>query len=254
MGLKPNDNPYYTEYTMEDEKRPCAESHLIHNPSGSVASSSLESAQSYVAECTKSGCEGNERGKEFSIAFGCIVEWAQAQKLIIQSAQCLYLQRPTDAHGQEHEAWFDESDNRWFKVTYPNQFGLAWGKRGSATPCAYLTRLVLQNRYFGDDIHLVSLIEVKKKLRVLTSQPHIAGENASADEIQGWFSKYGFINFRTDDGCSAWYKASVNLLVADAHEGNVIRDRNDVLVPIDLNIIHPDGELLEMVKEAVAQK
>jgi hypothetical protein len=56
------------------------------------------------------------------------------------------------------------------------------------------------------------------------------------------------------DGGAAWYHSAKNLLVADAHEGNIIRDRNNVLIPIDLNIIQPEGELLNMVMRAAGLK
>ncbi len=122
---------------------------------------------------------------------------------------------------------------------------LVWlgGGWGSATAGEYLTRLVLQNRCFGDDIVLVALVESGQKLRVLTSQPHVAGEAAAYEEIQEWFCGLGFC--RVDAGNStAWYLKSENLLVADAHEGNVIRTGSGALVPIDLNIVQPAAEVL----------
>ncbi len=95
-----------------------------------------------------------------------------------------FLHRPRTAFGQEHECWFDEELGRWWKATYANRFGLAWGRDGSATAEEYLTRLVLQNKWFGDGIELEALINCDRKLRVLTSQPHIVGEPAEYDEIQ----------------------------------------------------------------------
>lgn len=47
------------------------------------------------------------------------------------------------------------------------------------------------------------------------------------------------------DGFIAWYRKQENLLVADAHEGNVIRTPKGELVPIDLNITKPKGELFD---------
>src|SRR5439155_9848191 len=128
--------------------------------------------------------------------------------------------------------------------TYRDRFGLAWGRNGTATVREYLTRLILQNTYFGDDIELVALVNSGGKLRILTSQQHIAGEPATYEEIQRWIRFLGFCRLESW-GCIAWYLPSYNLLMADAHEGNVIRTATaiNVLVPIDLNLIQPNGNL-----------
>jgi len=47
--------------------------------------------------------------------------------------------------------------------------------------------------------------------------------------------------------CVAWYRETENLLIADAHEGNVIRTPDGVLFAIDPNLIQPCGEMLETV-------
>jgi len=86
-------------------------------------------------------------------------------------------------------------------------------------------------------------------MRVLTSQPHIAGEPASCQEIQNWFSHLGFARLETRESV-AWYRIRENLLVADAHEGNIVHSLNDILVPIDLNILQPSGRLREWALQA----
>jgi hypothetical protein len=216
---------------------------------GTVAQSALASAESHVATSTSAGCAGDGSGKEFAVSFNSLVEWADKQGLIRFHTDFTFFNRPPDGYGDEHEAWFDALSNLWFKATYPNRFGLAWNRDVSATAQTYLTRLVLQNRYFGDDIQLVALINVDERLRVLTSQPHIFGEAAPYAEIQEWFLNLGFARVCAND-CVAWYIRSDNLLIADAHEGNVIKTPNGDLVPIDLNIIQPSGELLAWACEA----
>jgi hypothetical protein len=210
---------------------------------GPVAPSALAAAESHVAASTSASGAGNGSGEEFSVSFNCFVEWADRQGLIKLHTDFTFLSRPPDGYGDEHEAWFDMLSNLWFKATYPNRFGLAWGRDISATPRAYLTRLVLQNRYFGDDIQLVALVNIGQRLRVLTSQPHIFGEAAPYGEIQAWFQNLGFVRICAND-CIAWYIKSDNLLISDAHEGNVIKTPDGTLVPIDLNITQPSGELL----------
>lgn len=109
-----------------------------------------------------------------------------------------------------------------------------------------MTRLLLQNIYFADDIVLIALVRCGKRLRVLTTQPHVAGEAASADEIIEWFYAQGYVKLEID-GCIAWYLEAENLLVADAHEGNVIRTEDGALFAIDLNLMKPAGEMLQTV-------
>jgi hypothetical protein len=203
----------------------------------------LESAESYVAASAKAGCSGDGSGASFSASFEAILSWGEANALIQPEGEFAFFKRAPDGAGDEHQAWFDEVSNRWFKATYCNQFGLAWGRRGSATAGEYLTRLVLQNRYFGDDLQLVALVSSRQKLRVLTSQPHVAGEAAAYEDIQKWFCGLGFLRVE-DGGSCAWYREPENLLVADAHEGNVIQTGAGALVPIDLNIVQPSGEVL----------
>lgn len=212
-------------------------------------SDALGAAEGYVAASADAGRTCNESREKFSATFEALCRWGEENGLIRPIADFKFFGRRPDGYGDEHQAWFDEQLGRWFKATYENRFGLAWGRRGTATVREYLTRLILQNKYFGDDIHLVSLINVGGKLRVLTSQPHIAGDPAAYAEIQEWFRFLGFIRVEIG-GSIAWYLRSENLLVADAHEGNVIKvsvrtTGAGVLVPIDLNLIQPNGYLLE---------
>jgi hypothetical protein len=213
---------------------------------GEISPNSLESAESYVSRSAGTGGPGDGCGKEFSAAFRALVEWGQTHKLIRCESDFLFFRRAPVVGGNEHEVWFDETSNRWFKATYPGQFGLAWGREGTATPREYLTRLVLHNKYFKDNIQLVALIEWSQRLRVLISQPHIAGEAAQCHEIKEWFICHGFAQLHCN-GRIAWYRKRENLLVADAHEGNVIKSKNGELVPIDLNITQPVGKILEWV-------
>ena len=203
---------------------------------------SLESAESHVARSTGPSDPGDASGEKFSAAFRALLEWGETASLIRPEEVFDFFRRPPDGYGDEHQAWFDESSNRWFKATYPNRFGLGWGSGDSATAGEYLSRLTYQNQYFADDIRLVALINSNQHLRILTSQPHIAGEAPSQEEIQNWFRELGFVRLVSEDRI-AWFLASENLLIADAHEGNVIKTANGILVPIDLNIIKPRGDL-----------
>lgn len=210
----------------------------------SIAARALKSAQSYVAGSPGTGRTGDAGGKAFSNSYRAFLEWGEERKLIRDESAFDFFKCRPDGYGDEHEAWFDEPSNRWFKATYPNRFGLSWFGDESATVREYLTRLTLQNTYFADDVELVAIANCKGRIRVITSQRHIGGDPAAYNEICGWFEEIGYRCIRSD-GMIAWYNKSVNVLVADAHEGNVIKTTFGILVPIDLNIIQPDGPLLE---------
>lgn len=207
----------------------------------------LESAERHIAGSAGAGSSCDGSGEAFAATFSSFIDWAEARGLIRTPADFGCFARHPDEHGNEHEVWFDISSKRWFKATYLNRFGLPWGQGDSATPHEYLLRLLLQNLHFGDDIRLVALINCDGKVRVLTSQPHIAGDFATLAEIQKWFDQRGFRRIETENRI-AWYLKSENLLIADAHEGNVIRTAVGTLVPIDLNVIQPRGGLLEWVQ------
>jgi hypothetical protein len=224
----------------------------LQNPVGGAGKSALESAEGHVARSTGASRQAHESGNAFAHAFKALLEWGEASGLIRPESDFPFLKRFPDGHGNEHECWFDESSNRWLKATFANRFGLAWGRDGTATPAEYLKRLILQNRYFGDDIRLIALVNCDGRLRVLTSQPHIFGEPATGEEIRKWFIDLGFACLESE-GRVAWYRTQENILVADAHEGNIIKIKSTstVLVPIDLNIIQPENELLEWVRYAI---
>jgi hypothetical protein len=224
---------------------------VLDDYSPSTTGDALDAAEGYVAASADTGRSCDAGGTKFAPTLEALCCWAEKFSLIRLESEFAFFGRRPDGYGDEHQAWFDEESGLWFKATHANRFGLAWGRTGSATVREYLTRQLLQNRYFGDDIRLIALINAGGKPRILISQPHIAGESAGYDEIQDWFRFLGFARLDCD-GSIAWYLESENLLIADAHEGNVIKARSlskgTVLLPIDLNIVQPNGGLLAGIK------
>jgi hypothetical protein len=62
-----------------------------------------------------------------------------------------------------------------------------------ATPFEYLSRLVLFNRTFGDDIQLEGIICDPGRVAIVTSQPVIRGRAATPAELKGAMENWGFV-------------------------------------------------------------
>lgn len=229
---------------MEYEQR--KQPNLDSSSDESSAQSALASAASYVAASTAANSEDYGSREAFTASFAAILSWAEAACMIRQEKDFPFLYHKPTGYGNEHEGWFDEVTNRWYKATYPDHFGVAWGRRGSATVGEYLNRLLLQNKHFGDDIRLIALVNCNKRLRVLTSQPHIVGEYADYHSICVWLRELGFYRFESN-GSIAWYRLEDNLVVADVHEGNVIRSESGLLCAIDINLMHPSKEMIDQI-------
>jgi hypothetical protein len=64
--------------------------------------------------------------------------------------------------------------------------------------------------------------------------------------LNNWFASLGFVKI-TD---AAYYRAEDNLGVFDAHDKNLVRADEDVLVPFDVIPCHPAGGFLAFIEEA----
>jgi hypothetical protein len=217
--------------------------------SGGTSFGALESALCYLIASKRAGGTSDESRTEFSASFSALIDWAQSSLFLRQESEFPIFGIPPVAFGQEHEAWYDEKTGRWFKATYPSKFGLSWGS-DSATPLEYIQRLMLQNDFFGDDIHLEAVVQCGDRIRILTSQSHVQGEAANYAEIQKWFLSLGYQRLEIGSRI-AWYHLERNILVADAHEGNVIKDTSGELLPIDLNVVVPEGKMLEEIRTMI---
>src|SRR5687767_13977167 len=105
----------------------------------------LSAAEGYVAASADAGRSCDAGGKKFAVTLEALCCWAEKFSLIRLESEFPFFGRRADGYGDEHQAWFDEESGLWFKATYPNRFGLAWGRTGSATVREYLTRQLLQN-------------------------------------------------------------------------------------------------------------
>jgi len=157
----------------------------------------------------------------------------------------------------EHQGFYDQTSNRWFKITLANRAGLILDVRNAlagvagnlesrpATPIEYLERIRLANEKFADDIRFLGVIDAPDGWRLVTSQAHLTGSAPTEDEVMQFFRwrRFRMVNEKT------YYRAMDNLLVGDAHTGNLKKDRSGEIIPFDVLICEP-GEALRRSVEA----
>lgn len=120
------------------------------------------------------------------------------------------------------------------------------------TPAEYLDRLALQNTLFGDDIRYEGIVrDARGEPQIVTSQPMVKGDRPVAAEIARYMEGMGFEPVAGHEG-NAFYRASDNVAVLDAHEGNLIKGANGI-APIDVAVVHPDDRLLRALERGLGR-
>jgi len=198
---------------------------------GSNAQSEIKSLQErlYDDACRTRGASVQERlvSEQESL-----VQWAEQHgRLIAEDACRLWLGGIQEiACGQEHAVYLDRSVSRVIKVTIHGSYGL------SGYAYRYLEYLYLSNELFGDDIRLGGILPSYDELNeepyaaIVTSQPFIAGERPTEEEITAWFAQYGYAL----ESRHTYVNHAERVRVSDAHTGNLIRVEDQQLVPIDV--------------------
>lgn len=159
--------------------------------------------------------------------------------------------------GVEHEVFLDDASGRWLKLTMPGRGGkelhvleTRFGVRPTlitedALLSDYLHRLRLANERLGDDFWLHGVMPHPDGPRLVVSQRHIKGDSACPEEVAAHFAEAGFhqVNAKT------FYQPQKNLLVSDAHIGNVLRT-SEGIAPFDVCVQQPRDALLRAVQPA----
>ena len=140
-------------------------------------------------------------------------------------------------------------------MTHGNWFGNAtWGAWLAATPHEYLMRLAWCNLIPGDDIRLVGIIYDGEEIQVsFSSQPWISAHefrpHPERDEIDAYFSPLRFQPVNINPDAPLYFNAQSGLIIIDAYDLNVIRDRNGELSAIDVGIGFPGPPLKRQIDE-----
>lgn len=197
--------------------------------------------------------EGGTAG-DFLAQGETVLAWARRQaRLIDRRLEA----RLAALGGVEHEVFLDDPSGRWLKLTMPGRGGKELHARETrlgvrptlitedALIADYLHRLRLANERLGDDFWLHGVIPHPDGPRLVVSQRHIKGDSAHPDEITAHFAEAGYhqVNAKT------FYQPQKNLLVSDAHVGNVLRT-SEGIAPFDVCVQQPRDALLRAVLPA----
>ncbi len=157
----------------------------------------------------------------------------------------------------EHQGFYDQTSDRWFKITLANKAGFVLDARDAvegvagnfesrlATPLEYLERIRLANEKFADGIRFLGVIDLPDGWRLVISQPNVVGGPPSQNEVLHFFrwNRFRAVNEKT------YYRAMDNLLVGDAHTGNLKKTATGVIMPLrDVLLSQPDVSLRRSVE------
>ena len=161
--------------------------------------------------------------------------------------------------GEEHR--INRGPDRYRKATHPGRYGftviaangqptLTW-----ALPSEYLSRLLLANRLFDDDVQLLGVTRESAGPVLVTSQPTVVGEGASRAEMVAFFERRAFRQLHGLEagrrGALSFYRDLDQVAVFDAHPANFLKDANGVILPIDGVAVAADDSLAPLL-EALA--
>ena len=147
--------------------------------------------------------------------------------------------------GNEHTVYHQPALRRALKITHVKFLARI------GVVSRYLGRLAASIRVFADDVEIVGVLHRETQLQILTSQRWIFDDEGSPPitlvEIDSYFERLGFHQFRDGDGQPVYYDPQSGLIVADAHSQNFIRSDGE-LIPIDVKLESFTSELLTIAK------
>ena len=214
----------------------------------------LVAAEKVFRRSARPGASGAGQGGtagEFSGQSAQILRWAGRQaRLIDRDIES----RLAALGGVEHEVFLDDASKRWLKLTMPGRGGKELHVREQrlgvrptlvtedALLSDYLYRLRLANERLGDDFWLHGVIPHPAGPRLVVSQRDIKGEAPGVEDIVAHFAEAGFIQVNA----KTFYQRQKNLLVSDAHVGNVLRTTEGI-APFDVCVQQPRDALFRAV-------
>lgn len=163
---------------------------------------------------------------------------------------------------REHDLFGDGSEDWVFKITRGAGFGLVpspinvvsgmisdWFGVFPTLPSQYFERLLLSNQLYPGLNSLEGFCDWEDRFCIVTSQPFIAGRNATSLEIGAFMKSRGFTHL-----CEAtWFRPEDDLAIFDVGGSNLFVGECGDLVPIDVIPVVASGNLLETLVRALNQ-
>jgi hypothetical protein len=219
-----------------------------------VPTDSPKSAARFVRRVAQGILARSARLSRFRAEYEAVAEWARTRQRFLPFS--FVEQFAFIGDGAEHRVYKDDSDAAYaIKATRANTFGYSVAREGSwATPLEYLRRLAWQNHLFGDDTQLIGVALNEEQMEIVTSQPWISASldrpNPTLAEIDDLMSSVGFVRPVAGLPVPVYLHHRWPLVVADAHDRNIIRDQSGNLSPIDVVIGRPGDELHSRLRAA----
>jgi hypothetical protein len=148
----------------------------------------------------------------------------------------------------------------YLKATYPGRYGFTvtagpvWPGLAPALPLEYLQRLILGNHHFGDDWRLEAVGREAEELVIFTTQTTVVGEAADPEEVREFMEKRRLLLLDGmaigHPGALSFYRDLDQLAAFDAHPANVLKDRDGVILPIDLILVEAGDALAAQLEAA----
>ena len=113
-----------------------------------------------------------------------------------------------------------------------------------------------QNTLFGDDIRIEGVASDEGQIEIITTQPWIVAHSdaptPAQSEIDAYFAEFGFRKVEVNPDVPIYFHPELQIIVADAHDRNILRNETGRLVPIDLVIGSPGPLLTRQLHDRLA--
>lgn len=181
-----------------------------------------------------------------------LIEWARLAGKLRAFSYIEQFERV--AEGAEHVVYHDPERGLAVKTTHANRFGHSTFAEGvAATPLEYFQRLAWHNSLFGDDIRIEGVAHDESQIEVVTTQPWINADphcpTPAQAEIDAHILNMGFQKVELVADVPLYFHEGLGLLVADAHDRNVLRNDRGGLTLIDVVVGAPGPDLLRRIRE-----